>query len=294
MQKIWDYTLYDKLHADPKDHPILLTEPPHNPKANREQMAEIMFENYSFPALYVANTSVLSLYELGRTTGIVLDSGDGFTCAVPIYEGHALPHAITGSGITARDINEYLIEKFSERGHYFNSLSERETVRDIKEKLCYVARDFEQEMNKEASSVQKSYELPDGEIITVGKERFICPEALFKPSLLSSEALGLHKMIHNSMMKCDIDILEDMKKNIILSGGNTMFPGIAKRLMHEILDLFMDTSPGNFRILFHEAHHEIYSAWIGGAILLGLPSLSWIGKRNYEEIGSNIVHRMCF
>ena len=297
MEKIWSHTFHNELRIDPAAQPVMLIDSALNVKANREKMVEIMFETFKVPALYVATAPALSLYKSGRRTGIVLDCGYGFGQIVPIYEGHVLSNAISRVDLTGSNLTNYLMELLTERGDSFTTLAEgvilREIVKDIKQKLCYVAQEFYQETQTAAenSNLEKSYELPDGQTITVGMERFRCPEILFQPSLIDLNPEGIHVAIYNSIMKCDASLHNNLFANIVLSGGTTLFPFIELRLNREITSL----APPTMAVKITAPLGRQYSAWSGGSLLAASGDFEerWVTKEEYAKNGYSIVHSKC-
>jgi actin-related protein len=294
MERIWHHCYFNELRVHPDEHPVLLTEAPMNPKSNREKMTQIMFETFNVPSFFVQIQAVLSLYASGRTTGIVLDSGDGVTHTVPIYEGYSLPHSIMKIELAGRDLTDYMMKLLTEVGLSLHTSAEREIARDIKEKHCYVSQDFDGDLKsaKESSRKEVKYLLPDGTPVTINDQVFRCPEALFQPMKYGKDFLGIHELTFQSIKKCDVDVRKDLYSNIVLSGGTTMFEGIAERLTKEIKALAPSTIP----VKVTAPAERKFSVWIGGSILSCLSSFQtqWVTKAEFEESGATIVHRKCF
>jgi len=294
MKKIWSHTFYNELRETPSDHPVLLTEAPLNPKSNREQMCKIMFEEYDVPSMYIQIQAVLSLYSAGRTTGIVVDSGDGVTHTVPIFEGYQIPHAVDKILLAGRDLTDYMVRILKDDNYNFETSAEKETVRDMKEKTCYVAQDYEAELKAATDSAEKetTYELPDGNICKYSTQRFKTPELIFNPEIGGKELRGVHKLTFDSIMTCDLDVRKDLYSNIILSGGTTMFEGFGERLYKEIKDL----CPKTMKVKVIASPNRKYAVWIGGSTLSTLSTFAgmWVTKADYEEFGETVVHRKCF
>lgn len=267
----------------------MLSEIPLNPKANREATTQIMFETFKVPAMFLVNQGVLSLYGNGLTSGTVLHCGNSVTSSVPIFEGYAIPQGICNMNLAGLDLTNYLLTLMNKRGYPLPS-SQTRMVRKMKEKLCYVAQEFDQERKKDSSTLEKSYQLPDGTTFFVGTERFQCPEVLFQPSLLERNDVGIHEMVRTSIEKCDEERQAATTANIILSGGTAELPGFTERLQKEIA---LVTPTQHKKLKITASQECVYCVWIGGSILTSLSSFCkmWITKKEYDEHGPSISQR---
>ncbi|KAJ6653210.1 hypothetical protein lerEdw1_009996, partial [Lerista edwardsae] len=263
MERIWQYVYSkDQLQTFSEEHPVLLTEAPLNPSKNREKAAEVFFETFNVPALFISMQAVLSLYATGRTTGVVLDAGDGVTHAVPIYEGFAMPHSIMRVDIAGRDVSRYLRLLLRKEGYDFHTSAEFEVVKTIKERACYLSINPQKDEALETEKVQ--YTLPDGSALDVGPSRFRAPELLFQPDLIGDESEGIHEVLAFAIQKSDMDLRRTLFGNIVLSGGSTLF--------------------------------KVCPSPRSGSILASLDTFKkmWVSKKEYEEDGSRAIHRKTF
>uniref|UniRef100_A0A0K0F1H4 Beta-centractin (inferred by orthology to a human protein) n=1 Tax=Strongyloides venezuelensis TaxID=75913 RepID=A0A0K0F1H4_STRVS len=294
MEHVWQH-LYspDCLNINSEEHPVLLSEAPLNPTINREKMAEIFFETFNAPALHIQVQAVLSLYSTGRTTGVVLDCGDGVTHIVPIYNGFALSHAIQRTEIAGRDVTKYLKKLLFREGIVLARSSEFEIVREIKEKACYVSMNVTKEDSNIGDSNKKSdYILPDNSQISLGACRYKAPEILFNSSAVGQESKGVHEYLVDSILSSDTDLRKDLYANVILSGGTTFFSGFGDRLLSEV----KKSAAKDAKWRISAPQERINSAWIGGSIVASLDTFRkiWISKKEYEDEGAKIVHRKTY
>ncbi|KAM9320098.1 actin-1-like [Gastrophryne carolinensis] len=291
MEKIWKYMYKRELQVKSSERPVLLTEAPQNPTRNREIMAQVMFEKFKVPALYVASEPTMALYAYGRTSGILLDIGAGVTYTCPTYDGYQITHAEKRQNFGGRDITNYLRNLVRENGISFMSSSEKEIAREIKEKLCYVALDPKQEALKceEINNVQQDYQLPDGNTICLGSQCFRAPEAIFSPDLIGLDFPGVHKLLNLSITKCDIDIRKTLFNNVMLAGGSTLFPGFQDRLYSELKAL----APSGVPVNIIAPEDRQFSVWLGASVFSSLNSMRdvWIPSSVYEEFGPSIFHQ---
>jgi len=325
LEQLWDHLFTTQLRLNPSEHPILMAEASFNTKPLREKSTEIMFEKYKTPALFVSKNAVLTSFSSGKATSLVLDSGGGVTSCVPVNDGYVLKKAIVSSTLGGDRLTKELQLALEKKGvsikpsfmitrkeirpsefqvklkdcpnttpSYMNYMVEN-VVRDVKETVCRVAeRPID---DSYANLATMPYELPDGNTIEVGADRFAVPEFLFNPEPICTDThsfIGVHNMLYDSVTKCDADIRRELFNSIIVTGGTTLLPGFFDRLSLELS--VPNLVPYKLKIFASPNSAERkFSVWIGGSILASLGSFHqmWISKAEYEEHGASIVERKC-
>eukprot|EP01066_Platyproteum_vivax_P004471 Platyproteum_vivax@DN1579_c0_g1_i1.p1 len=260
-----------------------------NPKCNRERTCEVMFEVFKVPSLHIAVQGVLSLYGMGKTSGLVLDAGDGVVHTLPVYDGYGLVHGIRRLDIAGRDLTYYLQSLLAK--HHKQALTTRadlEVVRQCKEQCCYVSLDPEHEV---ATEMVFESEAPNRRSVLLSEERWLCPELLFTPV---EEVSSVQHAVRESIEVCGPDIVRHMYRNIVLSGGSTQFPNFQQRLEKELKDLvpaaIASASPPRVLGLADRQ----FCVWYGACSLANLRSSmaesTWLDKAEYEEEGVQRIH----
>jgi actin-like protein 6A len=336
IENLWRHTYFDRLRVDPKEHPVVLSEPSYNTTEQREKMAELIFEKFEVPAMFISKSAVLTAFASGKGTALVIDSGSGMTVAAPVHEGYVLQRAIVKSPLAGDELTQAFEKMLIEKGVEFRpsySFTKKEVrtgdyqitpknlpnttqsyhqymthdlVQDIKESVCkaYEAAYDEKILSTMATA---AYELPDTKIVDIGADRFRIPEAMFNPTIIEDRfysqpnipKTGLAHMIHTCVSNCDSDLLirkDSLVSNVLVTGGNTLYPNFTERLQSELNVLSPHGSNMRYKVVVAPTNVERkYSAWIGGSILASLGTFQqiWVSKQEYEEHGKSIVERKC-
>jgi actin-related protein 2 len=241
---------------------------------------------------------------IGLSSGVVVDSGDGVTHIVPVYESVVLNHLTRRLDVAGRDVTRNLIALLLRRGYALNRTADFETVRQIKEKLCYVSYDLEldQRLSEDTTVLVESYTLPDGRVIRVGSERFEAPECLFQPHLVDVEQPGIAEFLFNTIQAADVDVRSSLFKAIVLSGGSSMYPGLPSRLEKELKQLWLTRvlggDPerlGKFKVRIEDPPRRRHMVFLGGAVLANIMADKenmWITKQEWEEQGPLVLEKL--
>ena len=322
MEKIWHCSFSRVLCRPPEEHPLLVMQSSAE-KHDLEWLSQIAFETFNVPAFCVTNTSLMSMYSSGRSSGVIVEIGDGVTSIVPFHNNQVIPSGRTIFPISGWDLTRHLVNMLCEHGYTFDRTSHILNCCELKEDLCYVAQDFDSEMKKASSSkdIEKEWKFESHDVVySLGRERFCCPEALFQPKLLElSESFsdrwikcsrfefllsgqrakcceipeqGLHRMIYEAILKCDpdekidSDICKTLFSNIIVCGGSSMFNGFKERLQKEISALV----PEDMEVNVNNHPQRQFSGWTGGS-QYALSTMKWIPLEEYNEYGPDIVHK---
>ncbi|KAI8356676.1 actin family [Blakeslea trispora] len=332
VEQIWQAAYTTMLRVSSAEHPLLCTEPAWNTPENREKMMQMAFETFDVPAFYVAKDAVMTAFSVGRATALVLDSGGDVTSAVPVYDGCVLKkgvlHQSLGGHVLSQQIRDDLkrdlqydvtpLYKISHKKSVnagqqpqiqshakqatqsFDDYQVSRIIHEYKESVSQVS-EIPFDARLMAQRPQKPFEFPDGYNNSFGAERYRVPEIMFHPSYLQLEQpkhqpqhmIGASQLVFNSISACDPDLRPLLFNNVIVTGGNTLFPGFTERLNH---DLPMMVPGSKVKVHAFGTHYERkMSSWLGGSILASLGSFNplWVTKKEYEEVGPSIVETKC-
>lgn len=304
MEAVWDYT-WDKLQINPAEHKVVQTEAALNPARNRERMVETMFERYGFDGVNISIQAIMALSSQGYRSGFVVDSGDGVTHLVPVADGYLEPALVERVNLAGRHVTEHLMKLLVGQGHPLNYKADMETVREMKQKLCYVAYDLqaEQKLARETTLVQRQYTLPDTRVMRIGAERFLAPEILFTPSD-DANGMGLAQLVYNTIRKSDMHVQKDYFSHILLAGGTTMFPGLSSRLEKDLRKMYVDQvlqgdqeRAKRFRCIVEDPPQRQHMVFLGASVSAKAQvdssnSTFFMSRKEYEDCGARAVQRL--
>lgn len=303
IEKVWHHLFHQELDVHPNEHPMVFCEPHIHPKLSRERITQILFEKFTLPGLYFQSHGVLALYSTGKTSGCVFDSGHCLSHVVPVLDGFAQVQNVARISMAGRDITNYLKNLLSDQlgSHSAGATPAGSSISPVdvciaraKEKFGYIATNYDQELSScsQDGSLDKTFELPDGNQITLGSERFKCAEAIFQPALMGKHMCSAHECIYTAISQCNYFIRDDLFGNVVISGGNMAFPGICDRMTLELAAL----APSSIKVNVEASDSRKHAVWLGGSQLASIQMFPqmWVSKSEYDESGPSIMNRKCF
>jgi len=311
--------LNDRLGIEPKEHPLLLTEPSLHNKEHRLKFTSHLFEKYQVPALFICKSAVLSAFSCGRSTSLVLESGANSTYAVPVHDGYALQASmikcdiggnylsklvkdailakvgkiVPSYGFTKKTVNGQIVVEylnFDKTDPTLEEFDKNEIIRDCKESVLSLTTEAAMEITDAKTGV---YELPDGTKVDMESDRKKIPEVMFTGSPEFPNFTGVHRMISDAIVRADLDIRKELYNNVVVAGGNTLIQGFVDRIQKILPDI---ASPNvKVKVIAHMPSERKFSAWIGGSILSSLGSFQqmWMSRQEFEEHGAIMIERKC-
>lgn len=301
LESLWNHVFSNGLSIDTSGRPILLTEPPMASTEHRSRLVETMIEHFDFSEVNLSVQGILALYAAGRSTGLVVETGEGVTQVVPVMEGFTDKSAIRRSDFAGLELTLYLQKMLADRGYSVTRRDDFEHVRIIKETLCYCALDPVSEDAKGDEANQVTYELPDGmsllggeTSVTLGNERFYCAEALFEPRLMHRDNPGITELIWQAVQACPIEARKAALQGVVVSGGTSLFPGFPERLEAELKRISPPQARAEVRV--HASPDRLFGVWLGGKNFCSpsmrpMQDLLWVTKADWYEEGPSVVER---
>lgn len=275
-----------ELRVDPEKRPIVLSEPIQPSASSRRLVTEILYETFRVPSIYLGSAPSLALFNTCKTEGLAVDIGESFSQVAAIYEWTQMPQTLMRTDLAGNAVTKFLLKVLKETSYHFSSASGLSLAQDVKESECFIALDFDEKMKEDTAPV--SHQIAEDTSISIGKERFSCPELLFQPKLNNLECYGLADLMYESVMRADTGMRENLLDNIVITGGSTMFIGFKERLTKELQAMFPKAS-----INMCVGPRGSNSVWVGGSILgsLELFEQMVVTREEYHESGGEAVRR---
>ena len=295
MEDIWNHIFFKKLHVDPSEYTVILSTALKSSRFQREKMIQVMFETFNVPSFYLSSQPLLSLYSFARLTGLVAEIGAGVSQFAPVSNCKGIDAGYMKNMIGGSDIDNYLEQSLKEcdfiKDNSILDYEKQQMIRDIKEKHCYVSLDYNAELHNPSKN-DVSYALPDNKSITLGSERFRCPEILFNPQINGFEFDGIAQTIVKSIQQCEIDEQSNLYANILLAGGTTLLEGFQERIEKDIVRL----APPNMNVKVVASPDRRYATWIGGSVLGCITAFHQmvITRSEYDDVGPPVIYGKCF